>query len=132
MDTSIFDDLDALRIDPSELARKSTKSVRKWRRHYVRVPWTWVERLQAAKRVSSWQLAVLLVYEAWRTGNSTIVLSNVFSGSEGLSRRSKWNALTELERLGLLQVERHRRRSPRVTILHLDREPSRARSCPLV
>jgi hypothetical protein len=41
------------------------------------VPWSWVERLQKAKRVSSSRLALVLVYEHWRTGGRPLVLSNV-------------------------------------------------------
>jgi hypothetical protein len=35
-----------------------------------------------------------------------------------ISARSKWEALAELERLGLIAVNRTPRRSPRVTPLH--------------
>jgi hypothetical protein len=90
---------------------------RKWRRHYVRVPWAWVERLRATKRVSTYQLALVLLYEHWRTGGKEIVLSNVAMQAEGLTRRSKWNALVELAELGLVTFERKPRRSPRV-VLH--------------
>jgi hypothetical protein len=113
-------DLANLRVDPTVIRpRRKT-----WHRGYVQFPWSWIDRLQSAQRVSTYRLALLLVYESWRTGRSAVVLSNVFAEAEGLSRRSKWNALAELESLGLVQVERHRRRSPRLTLLHLDREQS--------
>jgi hypothetical protein len=115
-------DIDALRVDPADprFQRKSGK-VPKWRKGYVQFPWAWIDRLQSAKRVSTYRLALLAVYESWRTGSRTIVLSNVISRAEGLSRRSKWNALAELEELGMIRVERHSGRAPRVTLLHLDR-----------
>ena len=109
-----FDGPDGLDIEPrSDLSPRQPK---KWRRHYVRLPWGWIDRLQAAKRVSTWRLAVWIVYEHWRSGGQPIVLSNVLSKAEGLSRRSKWRALTELENLGLVQVKRHHGRAPRLTL----------------
>ena len=52
------------------------------------------------------------------------MLSNVGLEQEGLTRRSKWRALAELERLGLLLVERLPRKSPRVTLCYLSGERS--------
>jgi hypothetical protein len=109
---------------PENVPPKTTTATRKWRRQFVRVPWSWIERLQKAKRVSSYRLAMVLIYEHWRTGGRPVVLSNVTMQQEGLSRRSKSNALVELETLGLIQVKRRRRRAPRVVPLQLDREPS--------
>jgi hypothetical protein len=120
MDQDPFD-LGQLRVDPARVAKPNPK---KWRRQFVRVPWSWVERLQKAKRVSTYRLALVLVYEHWRTGERPIALSNVFAHAEGLSRRSKWRALAELESLGLIQVKRHRRRAPRVVLRQLMPKPS--------
>jgi hypothetical protein len=118
-------DLDRLRVDPAapRFQRKPGKP-KKWRRQYVQFPWAWVERLQAAKRISTYRLALLLVYEHWRTGGRPIVLSNIASKQEGLTRWSKWNALVELEKLGLVRVERHSRKSPRLLLCHLSRDPT--------
>jgi hypothetical protein len=113
-------DLSQFRSAPADSRLRKANKPKKWRRQYVRFPWAWVERLQAAKRVSSYRLALLLVYEHWRTGGRAIVLSNVLSKAEGLSRRSKWNALAELEAVGLVRVERRPRRSPRLVLQHLD------------
>jgi hypothetical protein len=118
-------DIARLRVELKDVApigRAQPTRPRKWRRRFVRVPWSWVERLQLATRVSTYRLGLLLLYEAWRTGGHPIALSNVFSQAEGLSRRSKWNALVELERLGLLRVERRPGRSPRLTLIHFDQD----------
>jgi hypothetical protein len=48
----------------------------------------------------------------------------VFAHAEGLSRRSKWRAIAELESLGLVRVKRHQRRAPRVVLRHLEPAPS--------
>jgi hypothetical protein len=93
----------------------------RWRREFVRVPWEWAERLQAAKRTSSWRLAVLLLYENWRTGGHEIALSNVLARDIGLSCRSKSRGLNELENLDLIEVRRRPRTAPRVALKHLKR-----------
>jgi hypothetical protein len=110
-------DLGQLQVDPSVIKFPS-KSARpkKWRRQFVRVPWLWVERLQAAKRISTYRLAHLLLYEHWRLGGRPITLSNISTEPEGLSRRSKWRSLAELERLGLIKLKRHPGRAPRVSL----------------
>jgi hypothetical protein len=120
--------LEQLRIDPKQIAKQPAKPAKpkKWRRYYVNVPWLWVERLQKAKRVGTYRLALVLVYEHWRTGARPIVLSNVFSNAECVPIRSKSRALAELESLGLIQVQRQKGRSPKVVLQHLGRNVSEA------
>jgi len=113
-------DRDSLRVNPTQL-RRSAKN--KWRRHHVQFPWTWIECLKAAKRISTYRLALLLVYEHWRTGGKPIVLSNIIAKEEGLSRRGKWRALAELEQLGLVTVQRQRRQAPRLILRHWKEQP---------
>ena len=86
--------LQALRVDPERVRQPARP--KKWRRQFVHVPWQWVERLRKAKRISTYRLALVLLYEHWRTGGRPIALSNVGMQQEGLARRSKWNALSEL------------------------------------
>jgi hypothetical protein len=116
-------DLEALRVAPGQWQPAIKPRPKKWRRQFVRVPWTWIEHLSKAKRTTTWRLAMVLLYEHWRTGGHPIALSNVGLESESLKRRSKWNALAELEKLGLIQVERRHRRSPRLRLLQVDQEP---------
>jgi hypothetical protein len=108
-------DINKLRVDAATIAHKPRKP-NSWRRHYVRVPWAWVEQLRSAKRVSTYRLAHVLLYEHWRTGGKPIVLSNVFMKAEGVAPRSKSNALDELTGLGLVTIERKTGRSPRVVL----------------
>jgi hypothetical protein len=113
-------DLEGVLLNTEQINRLQAQKQRKaWRREYVRVPWKWVERLQTTRRVNTYRLALLLLYEHWRTGGQPIALSNVGLVAEGINRRSKWNALTELERLELVQVDRRNGRSPRATLCHL-------------
>jgi hypothetical protein len=112
-------DLEGVLLNAEQINRLQARKQRKaWRRQYVRVPWAWVERLREAKRPgSTYDLALLLLYEHWRLGGRPIVLSNIGLLPEGLLRRSKWYALAELERLGLVRVERQSRKAPRVHVL---------------
>ena len=114
-------DLKRLRVNPADLQGKPKR--KKWRRHYVRFPWEWAERMRSVQRGNTYRLALLLVYEHWRTGGRPIVLSNAGLEQEGITRRSKWNALLELEQLGLIEVEKRPRKSPRVTLRGLSQEP---------
>jgi hypothetical protein len=99
---------------PPQSGPNSTR--KRWQRHYVRVPWSWVGQLRSAKRVSTWCLAHVLLYEHWRTGGKPIVLSNVIMKAEGISARSKWRALEELTKLGLIGVKTEPGKSPRITL----------------
>jgi hypothetical protein len=113
-------DLKHFVLDPGRIVafpKPALVRSKKWRRQFVRVPWLWVEQLQQARRVSTYRLAMMLLYEHWRTGGHPIALSNIGAWKEGLTRRSKWNALVELERLKLIRIERRARRAPRVKVL---------------
>jgi hypothetical protein len=114
--------LESLRIKPDQLPKLARP--KRWRRHYVNVPWQWVEQLRTTKRVCTYRVALLLLYEHWRTGGQPILLSNVGVQGEGLGRRSKWNAIAELQGRGLIEVEAVRGRSPRITLCHLSERPS--------
>jgi hypothetical protein len=111
-------DLKDYAVDPAPVPKAKTKP-KKWRRHYVRVPWFWVERLRLAKRTVTYRLAFFVVYEHWRSGGWPIVLSNLTAAAEGMSPRAKSRALADLERLGLVKLERRTGRAPRLKVLHV-------------
>lgn len=121
MDGDPFD-LDVLRVDPTDAQfRPKLAKPKKWQRRFIRFPWVWAERMRSTQRRSTFRLALVLLYEHWRTGGQAIVLSNAALEQEGLTRRSKWNALRELERLELVEVEKRPRKSPRVVLRHTSR-----------
>jgi hypothetical protein len=114
-------DLNLLRADPTDpnLRPKSTTTTTpkaKWRKQFVRVPWTWLDRLKTARHVVTYRIAFYLLYQHWRTGGKPITLSNVALIGEGIAPGTKWRGLKELEQAGLIQVERRRRKSPIVTL----------------
>jgi hypothetical protein len=120
-DLDPFNDLAALRIDPADpkLRFKSApaKKATKWKKHFIQVPWSWVERLRRARHVSTHNLANHLLYEHWRNGGQALVLSNSAMAQVGMTRWGKWEGLHELEQLGLVTIERRPRKSPLVTVL---------------
>lgn len=113
-------DLERLAITPevtASLGRAAT--AKRHHRQFVMVPWSWVERLQAAHYIGSYRVAMHLLFQHWKSDGQPVKLSNVALARMGVSRDQKWRALRELERLGLIGIERRKRRSPLVTILVL-------------
>jgi hypothetical protein len=115
LEPSLDDDLLAVDLHPVRPEKVPAKR-QKWQRHYVQVPWPWVVRLQSAKRVSTYKLAFLLLYESWKNGDEPLVLSNVLAAEVGLCRQAKWRGLAELEGLGLVRLERRKGLAPRLVL----------------
>jgi hypothetical protein len=90
---------------------------RRRRQQFIIVPWSWFERLRASDRGSTYRVALFLQHSHWRNGGQPIKLSNKVLTGVGVARRSKWNALRELEQLGLIRVDRQGRRSPVITLV---------------
>ena len=78
-------------------------------------------RLLEAKRVSTYRLAIELLYLHWYGKGKPVTVSGKVAKAANLSVRSKGNAIAELEGLGLIEVDRRPRRSPRVVLLHVPR-----------
>lgn len=92
--------------------------------HFIMVLRSWERALAKTTRVSTYRVALRLLYLEWQNQGRPILASNrrPVSASNmameeiGVSRRAKFDALMELEALGLITVERHRGRAPRVTL----------------
>lgn len=128
-----MDDTDAakLGIDPDEIEQilegmttatpkrtGKSKGERKWQRHCTVIPRTWELRLLQAKRISTYRLAHELLYLHWYGKGKSVTVSSNVAKAVKISARSKWEALAELDRLGLIEVHRKPRKSPRVVLLH--------------
>ena len=113
-------DIEALRIDPADptfVPRGAGKTRgKKWEKQFILFPWSWLDRLKAAGRGATWRLALILVYEYWRTGGRTIKLTNTMAAEVGVSPGAKGRALDDLEQVGLIEVEKRPNRSPLVTL----------------
>ena len=82
---------------------------------FIRVPLAWGERLAEARYIATYRVALHVLYRHWRGGGEPFPLTN--SAIKRVSRGQKGRALEELERLGLVAVERHKRKAPRITVL---------------
>jgi hypothetical protein len=98
-------------FDPGKIRRKRQK--------FIQVPWEWLERLDGAPG-KTYALALHLLWLNWRYNGREIRLSNK-SASGHLNRLTKYRALADLERRGLISVHRRARRTPvvRVNLFHL-------------
>ena len=110
-------DIDKLRLPAIVVSHRAVepRKLAKRRTHFVQLPWVWVEALSGTNG-QTWQLAIHLLYLNWKGRGSPIKLANGMLGIDGINRWSKWRALSELERRGLVVVERRRRRSPIVRL----------------
>jgi hypothetical protein len=116
--------LEKLRVDPAlmqqvlaeQQARKSKQ--KEWQRHWTLIPRAWELRLLQAKRISTYRLAIELLYLHWYDGGKPIAVTGKVAKAAKLSASSKSNALAELAQLRLIEMDRGPRRSPRVTLLH--------------
>jgi hypothetical protein len=106
-------------------AKSAGKRGKRWRRYYTIVPRAWSLRLMGASGRTH-QMATELLYQRFRldqdayTRDLPIVVSNAVAKAAGISARSKTRALNELKRLGLIEMVRSSRRSPRVILLRTE------------
>jgi hypothetical protein len=71
------------------------------------------------KRLNSpaiYQVALYLLWEAWRSDNPRVKLANGVMQKRGVSRWAKQRALQRLGRAGLISIEQHPRKSPTITV----------------
>ena len=111
---------DTLDLDQLQLPPTSSPSDRRSRRNglqFVKVPLTWMYRLDEACHLSTYKVAVHLLLQSWKSGDRSVVVTNVMTKQFGVPPRSKSRALRELEQLGLIRVERRPRKSPEAVLL---------------
>jgi hypothetical protein len=122
--------IEKLRVDPAQMQQiiqeqQVRKSKRKgWQRVCTVLPREWELRLLRAKRISTYRLAIELLYLHWYGNGKPITVSGKVAQAVKISARSKWEALAELERLGLVEVDRRPRKSPRVVLNHTQAKQS--------
>jgi hypothetical protein len=103
---------------PEKTTTRPVSQANKWKReHFVRLPLTWVEQLASTRSANTYRVAIHLHYLQWRGKGDPIKLTNGILAMEGVSRFAKWRALRELEHLGLIMVERRRRKAPLITLV---------------
>lgn len=91
------------------------RKIQKRRQHFVQVPWVWIEKLARAHG-QTYRVALALLYLHWKGKGEPIKLANGMLEIDGVSRRSKWRALNDLERRDLIAAERRPRRAPLIRL----------------
>ena len=109
-------DPDRLRIDTGEVWAVTPKKIRRWREHFAMLPMTWYERMRGANG-QTYRVAWFLLYLHWKNNGDPITLANGMLAMDDVSRHSKNRALHELERRGLIKVDRRLRKSPIVRVV---------------
>lgn len=113
-------DLNKLRLPADQIPQRRAavpKKIRKRQQHFVKVPMSWYDALDGAA-AQTYRLALYLLHLHWKDGGRPIKLANGMLELDGISRYSKWRALADLERRGLISVERRRRLAPIVRLNH--------------
>jgi hypothetical protein len=86
---------------------------------FVKVPLWWITAVAKATRSPKTLVLVELLYASWKARSSTFSLANVRLAKLGISREIKRRVLRDLERDGLITVERRPSKSPIVTLVWL-------------
>jgi hypothetical protein len=110
-------DLRNLRLSPDQVqASRTPRKIAKRRQHFIRVPFESLERLKGAGG-QVYALALHLQYLHWKNNGAPIKLANGMLKIDGISRSTKWWALVELERRGLISINRRAGRSPLIWVV---------------
>jgi hypothetical protein len=111
-------DVDNLRFQPSDAQWAIVpKKIRQRRLQFVKVPWTWIERLAPSQSANTYRVALTLLFRHWKGNGDPIKLGNGMLAIDGVSRFAKYRALAELEQFGLITVDRRLKKSPIVTLI---------------
>jgi hypothetical protein len=115
-------DLEGLRIDPSDVVLvPSAERAARRKQQFIKVPLAWFDRFGVINSAATLKVALHLLQLHFRDRGRPARLGNLALRLSGVSRAKKRRALVELERLGLISVERRPRKSPIVTVI-LERE----------
>jgi hypothetical protein len=86
---------------------------------FVKLPLWWAEHAAKATRTPKAMVWVWLAYLAWEQRSMTFKLPNERLRIRGVSAYAKRQALHELEKAELIQVDRATGKSPTVTLIVL-------------
>ena len=113
-------DPDRLRIDATEMRAVVPKKIQERRKGFTKVPGWWQQQLIKTRHIATYRTALHVLRRHWENSGEPFTLSNGAMVLEGVSRWRKWEGLVELERLGLITIERRKRKSPRITVLRAE------------
>lgn len=114
------------KIEVEILPCEAQPSKSRRREPFTLVPDVWKQRLAKVKYISTYRVALHILGRNFETHGKPFTLSNVALTLEGVSRWQKWRALLELEEVGLIVIERRKRKTPRITTLFTGRKPAKS------
>jgi hypothetical protein len=97
------------------LRQVTPAKILKRRRRFVQVPMDWIEALKGAHG-QTYRVALFLLHLHWRGGGEPVKLANGMLAMDGVPPTSKRRALADLERRGLITVERRPHKSPLIKL----------------
>jgi hypothetical protein len=83
---------------------------------FDKFPRWWTLKMRDAG-VGSFKLALLLLHLNWKSRGRPVVVSAAAAKDRGVGTRQKVTAVLELERLGIIRVERRPKKSSLITVL---------------
>jgi hypothetical protein len=86
---------------------------------FVKVPLWWITAATKATNNHKALVCIELLYASWKAKSLTFPLPNARLQKGGITRETKRRALRDLERSGLIIVERPSRKTPIVTLILL-------------
>ena len=99
--------------DPNPISRRRRKSFEPW---FVKLPRHWISALRRSKSARTWELAVIILWEAFKDkrGTGEVILSSQVTGMPGSTRQ---RAARELVELGLITVVEEQTRTLRAKVI---------------
>jgi hypothetical protein len=128
MSNSGFDNIESLRLRGEDVRAIHTRKAEtpsskrrdeKRRQEFIKTPLCWVDQLAKTHHRATVFVALRLLRLAWQHRDKPVTLSNLGLAEWGVTRSEKQRALAELEAVGLIAVERSKRKAPRVTLLQM-------------
>ena len=102
----------------SELEEAAPKKRRKVE-PFVKVPLWWIQQAATTTKSSTTLVCIELLHRSWKAKSPTFPLPNGNLRKLGVSREIKRRVLRDLEKGGLITVERPTRKTPIVTLVGL-------------
>ena len=102
----------------SELEEAAPKKKRKVE-PFVKVPLWWIQQAATTTKSSTTLVCIELLHRSWKAKSPTFPLPNGNLRKLGVSREIKRRVLRDLEKGGLITVERPTRKTPIVTLVGL-------------
>jgi hypothetical protein len=116
-----FDDISKLRVSPAFIeavpvsAPVTPTKILKRRKNFIMLPMAWYDRLIECGG-GTYKTAIHILYLDWKNNGKAFTLANGMLGYDGVSRWTKYRALANLKRLGLITVEQEPRKSPTIHV----------------